>query len=603
MNVTAFPPPSLLQVRDLAVHLADGTPIVSDISLTVAAGRILGLVGESGSGKTTIGSALLGHARPGARIAGGAVIVDGLDILGLAPPGLPHVRGRLVGHVPQDPAMALNPMLRIGTHLHELLEVHEPALARKDRNRRILEVLADVGLPGDTEFLRRFPHQLSGGQQQRILLALAFILKPKLVVLDEPTTALDASTQAHVMQTIRTLCRSHQVAAVYVSHDLGAVQDLADDLIVLYAGRIVEAASRDILFAAPAHPYTRGLLSAVPDVDARRVPVPIPGHAPTPHNRPFGCAFAPRCAHATDLCAVESPSQGAIAPAHSIACFHALPTPLKPQLGERIEPLKPEAGSNILEVSALGASHGDRAVLSDIAFSLAAGRCSALIGESGSGKTTLARTLAGLAGHAEGSVHLAGREIALDGSRRTGEQRRKIQYVFQNPYRALNPRLTVGQTLGTATRHFFGASKGEARDRARSALERVALPAGYIDRYPRELSGGERQRVAIARALICEPDLLICDEVTSALDVSVQAAILQLLLSLQESGLTIFFVTHDLAVVRAIADHVLVLHLGRIVEHGRTDDVFTSPAHPYTRQLLAHNRSNQALVSHPAISG
>lgn len=598
INAAAVAP--LLQVRDLRVRLADGVDVVSGISFSLKAGAILGLVGESGSGKTTIGSALLGYARPGAEIAGGSVLIDGIDILGLSPEGLRAARGDLVGHVAQDPATALNPILRIGTQLHEILEVHEPALSKKARALRISEVLVDVGLPDNAEFLRRFPHQLSGGQQQRILLALAFILKPRLIVLDEPTTALDVTTQAHILDTIRTLCQAHGIAAVYVSHDLSVVRTLVDDLIVLYAGRIVERASHRQLFAAPAHPYTIGLLSAVPDIATRKVLTPIPGHAPAPRDRPAGCGFAPRCPKATPACQEAPIPPCALSPDHEVSClFPSAEPPIQGHVPHAAGGFAP--GASLLAVKALNASYGAAPVLTDISFDLPAGRCTALVGESGSGKTTLARALTGLGQHVEGDLLFDGAVLPLNGRKRSRDQRRRIQYIFQNPYRALNPRLSIGETLCAAIHHFFVVSRAEARQRAIRALERVALPPACLDRYPRELSGGERQRIAIARALVCEPDLLICDEITSALDVSVQAVILDLLQSLQKDGLTMLFVTHDLGVVRAIADQVVVLHRGLVTEHGDTSDVLDHPQQPYTQTLIAFSRA-LAETSAPAMS-
>ncbi|EQA98678.1 hypothetical protein L288_20230 [Sphingobium quisquiliarum P25] len=594
MNIVTFPSSAtaLLEVRDLHVHLADGTPIVSGISLSVAPGQILGLVGESGSGKSTIGSALLGHVRPGARIVNGSILVEGVDVLSLSGKALQQARGKLIAHVPQDPAATLNPMMRIGGHLHELLEVHEPTLSKAERGERIAAVLSDVGLSASNEFLHRFPHQLSGGQQQRILLALAFLLKPRLIVLDEPTTALDVSTQAQVIQTIASLCKMRQVAAVYVSHDLDIVRHLADTVTVLYAGQIVESASRDTLFAAPAHPYSRGLLAAAPDIFTRHQLAPIPGQAPAPADRPMGCSFGPRCASATPACAAAPPPAKDVAPLHRVACFHPSSGPLvRPEAQVRSGL---SASPILLEVNDLSASYGDAPIFTGLRLALPSGRCSALVGESGSGKTTLARALAGLGQHVEGSMRFDGGPLPIDNWQRSMEQRRRIQYIFQNPYRALNPRRTIGQTLTAVIRHFFGLGPKDAERRAAAVLQRVALPSGHLHRYPRDLSGGERQRVAIARALACEPDVLICDEITSALDVSVQAAILDLLRSLQGDGLTVLFVTHDLAVVRAIADNVLVLRHGRIIEQGEVDDVLDAPKENYTRQLMASSRHDAA---------
>ncbi|MGN6357733.1 MAG: dipeptide ABC transporter ATP-binding protein [Novosphingobium sp.] len=581
---------ALLQVRDLAVTLSEnGAAIVADVAFSVQPGEILGIVGESGSGKTSIATALLGDARAGAVIAGGSILVDGRDILALSEQERQKVRGPVIAHVAQDPALALNPMLRIGSQLEELLLVHAPELDGAARRIRIAEAAADVGLPGDAEFLRRFPHQLSGGQQQRVLLALAVLLRPKLIVLDEPTTALDVSTQARVLRTLRALCRTRGIGAIYVSHDLAVVGELVDRVIVLYAGRVVEQGTRDQIFDRPVHPYTRGLLGAVPDIVGTRPVRPIPGHAPALNERPLGCAFAPRCAQASELCATQ-PALVDIGERRLTACHH----PFRDQLIPAAIPQRPIPGPTpgpeeaiLARIDKVNASYGSNQVLFDVALDLPEGRCTALVGESGSGKTTLARSLVGLVDGVEGGFDYAGSPIVLSGGR-TREQRRKIQYIFQNPYRALNPRHTVREILTTAVRHFFPMSKAAAQAEVNAVLEKVALPPKLAGRYARELSGGERQRVAIARALICRPELLICDEITSALDVSVQAAILDLLRDLQQQeNLTVLFVTHDLGVVRAMADYVAVLQHGEIVEHGSVDRVLDAPDHDYTRSLVA----------------
>lgn len=577
---------ALLHVHDLGVNVGgDGPEIVGEVSFAVQPGEILGIVGESGSGKTSIATALLGDARAGAVITSGSVFVYGRDILVLTAAERQQIRGPVIAHVAQDPALALNPMLRIGSQLEELLLVHAPELGKAARRTRIAEAAADVGLPGEAEFLRRFPHQLSGGQQQRVLLALAVLLRPKLIVLDEPTTALDVSTQARVLRTLRELCRTRGIGAIYVSHDLAVVGELVDRVIVLYAGRVVEQGTRDQIFELPAHPYTRGLLAAVPDIAGRRPVRPIPGHAPALNERPVGCAFAPRCAQASERCGAQPPLID-IGEKRLAACHHAFRTEHAPAAVQpRPAPSTDQAvHARITQVSA---SYGSNQVLFGVDLNLPAARCTALVGESGSGKTTLARSLVGLVDGVEGSFDYAGTPIALSGAR-TREQRRKIQYIFQNPYRALNPRHSVREILTTAVRHFFPLAKSAAAAEVAAVLQKVALPPELANRYARDLSGGERQRVAIARALICRPELLICDEITSALDVSVQAAILDLLRHLQQQEkLTVLFVTHDLGVVRAIADYVAVLRHGEIVEHGPVGRVLDAPDHAYTRSLVA----------------
>ncbi|MFJ2547638.1 dipeptide ABC transporter ATP-binding protein [Pseudomonas sp. NPDC087612] len=575
-----------LRVQNLRVELNTSADIIDHINFSLAPGEILGLVGESGSGKTTLATALLAHARRGARIATGQIAVADVSLLELRGEALRQARGGLIGYVAQDPAQALNPALRIGRLLLETLHAHEPQLAKPAQQQRLQQTLIDVGLPGDAEFLRRFPHQLSGGQQQRVMLALAFVLRPRLIVLDEPTTALDVSTQAHILQTLRRLCKEQGVAAVYVSHDLAVIKDLVDRVMVMYAGRIVEVASRQRLFARPSHPYTLGLLAAIPDV-ARQHPLQaIPGHAPAPGQRAHGCAFAPRCPRRTAACEQAEPGLQALEAQQQVACLHPQLEAPAPIAALQVRAIRADQAP-LLAISNLNLSY-DRQVLFDLALDVQAGECLAVVGESGSGKTSLARTLAGLGDNASGELRFDGQPLSLLARQRPSASRHRIQYVFQNPYRALNPRQTVAQCLQAPLEHFFKLKGQACRARIEAALQRVALPASVADKYPHHLSGGERQRVAIARALVCEPSVLICDEVTSALDVSVQAAILALLKQLQGEGMTLVFVTHDLGVVRAIADRVVVIKEGQIVEQGDVEEVLERPANSYTKNLVFH---------------
>jgi peptide/nickel transport system ATP-binding protein len=578
---------SAVEVRGLRVEL-EGTSvdIVDDVSFAIGAGEIVGLVGESGSGKTTIGSAVLGFARRGARIAGGEVLVDGVDVTRLRGRDLARLRGKIVAYIPQDPTAALNPALRIGRQLGEMLEVHAPDLSGAARVERLRECLDEVGLPADDEFRRRYPHQLSGGQQQRVTIAMAFLLRPKVIVLDEPTTGLDVTTQQRVLATVRRLCAAHGVAALYVTHDLSVVANLADRVLVAYAGRVVEAGELAAVFERPAHPYTRRLLATIPDIAARRRLEPIDGHAPAPSARPAGCSFAPRCEFARDVCTVGAPPQVDVGPHHRTRCLRVreLPPPAPPALAAVREPA---TGDAILAVERLDASYGSRVVLHGVTLELRTRECLALVGESGSGKTTLARSIVGLVSDWRGEIRFKGTPLAPHVRARPMTTRRELQYVFQSPYTALNPRRTIGDSIALPVEHFFGHRGAAADEQIALALEKVSLPRSYADRFPDQLSGGERQRAAIARALACDPEVLICDEVTSALDVSVQAAIVKLLAELQwREGLALLFVTHDLALVRTIADRVLVMTGGRIVETGSTESVLAAPEHAYTRQLL-----------------
>ena len=588
------PQAPVLEVQDLCVALiATGSDIVSEINFTLQAGEVLGLVGESGSGKTTLSSALLGYTRHGAKIISGKVILSGQDILQLNDQQIRQIRGHKIAHVAQDPGTALNPALKIGQQFEELLEVHQPELTKASHKQKIFKILKEVGLAADEDFLKRYPHQLSGGQQQRVLLALAFILQPKLIVLDEPTTALDVTTQSLVLNIIRQLCQEYQVAAIYVSHDLTVVKDIAHRVIVLYSGRIAEDAWLENLFEQPRHPYSFGLIQAIPDVAEKRELNPIPGHAPSPNHRSSGCAFSDRCKYATAKCRTERPHLVAVKNTdhpHFIACHH-------PDWFRNTEPLYAVQQTRdetlykqdiVLHADDINAWYGQQQVLFDVNLQINRGECLALVGESGSGKTTLSKAIAGINEHVTGLLSLEGQSVPFQAKNRTLKQRHKLQYIFQNPYKALNPIHTIEHTLTKVVRHFFKTSAHETAQRVSDVLKQVSLPDQIKYSYPRDLSGGERQRVAIARALLCSPDILICDEITSALDVSVQASILQLLQQLQQQGVTILFVTHNLGVVRAIANRVAVLQKGRIVETGTTDQVLSNPYHGYTQQLLAH---------------
>jgi peptide/nickel transport system ATP-binding protein len=593
-------PESAVDVQDLRVEIAStGTPVISEISFTIARGEILGVVGESGSGKTTVGLALLGHARRGLRIAGGSVRLGEHDILTLGQEQLRRLRGTLVSYVPQDPASSLNPALRIGLQLREVLEAHgiqqDQAVAD-----RVAEMMREVALPDHRAFLRRYPHELSGGQQQRVGLAMAFANRPRLIVLDEPTTGLDVTTQAHVLSTVRDLATLHQVAALYVSHDLAVVATLAKQVAVMYAGRVVELGDADELFRSAGHPYTRRLIGAIPRLTGGRSLVGIPGRAATPGRRPTGCSFAPRCTLRIDACEAEIPALRPVGPRHTVRCIRAdLVVSGDQNRGEPVSmPAPDETEVPALRLTGVVASYGRTEVVHSVSLDVAAHECVALVGESGSGKTTVARSIAGLHHGWAGTIALSGAELRRNARQRSSEQRRQITYIFQNPYGSLNPRQTIGQIVGQPLR-VFGTAGGRAADRKISEmLERVSLTAAYAQRYPDQLSGGERQRVAIARALVADPTVLICDEVTSALDVSVQAAIVELLGSLQRDlGLAMLFITHNLPLVRSIAQRVVVMSQGSVVEHGDVAQVLTDPRDSYTRQLLANTPSLEVAAS------
>ncbi|QNE35411.1 ABC transporter ATP-binding protein [Leifsonia shinshuensis] len=521
---------AVLEIDDLRVELLSGREILHGVSLTADAGEIVALVGESGSGKTTIGTTVLGHLRPGAQVTGGEIRIRGRNIFDLSDRELRALRGSEVAFVSQDPASALSPTRRIGRHFEELGQTHLADLDREQLTERISTVLADVNLPSSKEFLRKYPHQLSGGQLQRVIIALAFLVRPSVVVLDEITTGLDVSTQSKVLETVRTLCHSNQVVALYVTHDLSVVRELADRVIVLEEGDVVEDRDSVELFGQPAHDYTKRLLGAIPDIAGRRL-----------------------------LTSTREATDGAPA---------------------------------VLEIRGVDAWYGTKQVLFEVDLRVTSGSCVALVGESGSGKSTLSRSIVGLNSNWSGDIEFGGEKLATKVRARIASERREIQYIFQSADRALNPRLSVMDSVLVPIQQFFGLRGAAAREKALEAFEKVALSASLVDRRPRELSGGERQRAAIARAIACEPRMLICDEVTSALDVSVQAVILSLLDRLRdEEKLSMLFVTHNLAVVREIANDVVVLKDGRVVETGSVDAVLDSPRADYTRRLLADTPS------------
>jgi len=592
MTVTTAP--ARLVVEGLTVAaVGSGATIIEDVSVRVAAGEVLGVVGESGSGKTTLGLAMVGHARRGLEIAAGSVCLDGTDLFSLSPAELRKLRGAAMAYVPQDPSSAINPSLRVGGQLKEILAAHGRQGAEADA--RLQEVLAEVGLDSRHGILSVYPHQLSGGQQQRVAIAMAFACRPGLIVLDEPTTGLDVTTQRTVLETVARMCASYGVAAVYVSHDVVVVGELSNRVAVVYSGRVVETGATADVFGAPAHPYTQGLLRAVPSPERSGRLIGMEGVPPRPGQRPPGCGFAPRCPLVIERCTVAMPElvptdrTGQLARCVLVETGQAHTRgALASASGQDLAGPAESGAAPVLQVTGLDAFYGQRQVLFGIHLAVPQETCVAIVGESGSGKTTLARCIAGLHTSWTGEVRYGGRPLTPGIRRRPKDVLRGIQYVFQNPYASLNPRRTVGGLVAQPVENLAGRRHGRHDDKKiLDALRSAALSVEVVNRYPDQLSGGERQRVAIARTLAVSPTLLVCDEVTSSLDVSVQAAVVELLRRLQrQHGLAMVFITHNIALIRSIAQQVVVMHDGQIVESGTVADVLDHPRADYTRQLL-----------------
>jgi peptide/nickel transport system ATP-binding protein len=585
----AAPPRTVVRVEGLTLALRTGEPVVEDVSFSLGAGEILGLVGESGSGKTTTALALLGYTRPGVVWRSGTVEVGGEQVRGRDERSLRSLRGRVVSYVPQDPGGALNPSLRVGEAILDVLSAHR---AGEGSPESVHAALDRVELGGHSGFTRRYPHQLSGGQQQRVTIAMACVCEPPVAVLDEPTTGLDVLTQDRILFELDRLRREQGMAMVYVSHDLAVVARMADRIVVMYAGRVVENAPAADVIERPRHPYTRALVGAIPDFRDPRSLRGIPGVSVGVGEWPKGCAFAPRCEYAGEQCAEAVPALVDAAPGHAVRCCraHEIAVVERSASTLRTRPADPETGA-LLEVSGLEARYRSgrttRPAVADVSFAIPPGRCVALVGESGSGKTTVGRCIAGLHRPSGGSILFGGERLIADAASRPLDVRRRIQIVFQNPFESLNPRHQVRSSIARPLRVLRRLSRRDADAQVGELLERVRLPQRVAERFPVELSGGERQRVAIARALAAEPDLLICDEVTSALDVSVQAAVLELLQELQRDlGLSMLFITHNLGVVACVADTVLVMDQGSLVESGPVAQVLEHPRHEYTQRLL-----------------
>jgi len=601
--------PALLTFSDVRISYfgrAGEVNVIPGLSFSLAAGEAMGLVGESGCGKSTVALSIVRYLGRAGRVVGGRILFEGRDLAGLGDADLRAIRGRRIAMVYQDPMASLNPVMTVGRQLMEVPMIHEGAGTTAARERAV-RMLREVRLTDPDAVMDRYPHQLSGGQQQRIVIAMALIAEPALLIMDEPTTGLDVTVEAAVLDLVRELRQRHRSAILFISHNLGTVVRVCDRIGVMYRGELVEEGPVRRIFADPRHPYTRGLLGCLPALgrDKRHAPlVPVPGQIETALARAPGCGFARRCEHvepgrctqaAVRLAAVEGD------PEHHVACVRnaELPRWIRPRAAEAAPSI--DAPSDpIVVTSHLGKTYRPRRrmfgatrrgvrALAGIDLVAPRRRTLAIVGESGCGKSTLAKVLGGIEVATDGRVTLAGADVGnVPVAARSTQLKRALQMIFQNPDSTLNPSHTVGYAIGRALKRLRDRPPADVQGEVAHLLEVVKLPPQMSARKPRQLSGGEKQRVAIARALAGDPDVIVADEPVSALDVSVQAAIVNLLNDIQAArGATLIFISHDLAVVRYLADHVAVMYLGTVVESGRVESVFAPPWHPYTEALLS----------------
>ncbi|GHJ41531.1 ABC transporter ATP-binding protein [Streptomyces sp. TS71-3] len=596
----------VLEVRNLVTRFPTDRGVahaVEDVSLSIRAGETLALVGESGSGKSVTAQSLMRMVRRPGRIEGGQVLYHGRDLLSLSEGEMRAVRGTGIGMVFQDPIAGLNPVMRIRDQLVEGMLSHGKFTGAAAR-ARARDLMALVGIPDPDARLADYPHAFSGGMRQRVMIAMAVANEPDVLIADEPTTALDVTVQAQVLDLLTRLGRELGTSILLITHNLGVVARVCDRAMVMYGGRIVEDGPVEQLFGDPRHPYTRDLLAATPRLRADRdLPlVPIPGRPPDLLAPPAGCPFAARCAHADDRCRQERPPRTRSGD-RSWDCWRSLDGQLPPV--ERARPAalrtggrtQPEGAGQVLlaltGVSKRFKGRGRRApavsALDGVDLTVGRGEAVGLVGESGCGKSTLGRVVLGIERPTGGSLRYAGQDITGLGARGVRALRRKVQIVFQDPYGSFNPRMTIGQTLAEPLRLRGPDGAGSAVPSSTGdLLELVGLDPAVVRRYPHEISGGQRQRIAIARALAVGPELVVCDEAVSALDVSLQAQIVNLLADLrQRLGLSYLFIGHDLATVRHVCDRIAVMYLGQIVETGQAEQVTAAPRHPYTVSLLS----------------
>jgi len=606
----------ILEAKDLAISYETrrgDVAAVRGVSLKVRRGETLGLVGESGCGKSTVAFGIVGFLGPNGRIVDGSIKFEGRELVGRSSSELKRLRGNRIGVVYQDPMQALNPSVRIGDQLAETLVFHQD-LSKNQAWDRSIKMLERVQMPDAAEMMNRYPHQLSGGQQQRVVIAMAMLNNPSLLLMDEPTTALDVTVEAAVLDLIEDLKRDFDSGIIFITHNLGVIARVSDTVGVMYAGEMVERAPAGDLFKRPRHPYTRGLLACVPKLGqskAESLLYPIKGQVPRPEERvSTACIFHPRCDLAADRCRNERPRMIQVGSEHLARCFYAReiedrestartarPKDLKAQEAapakepvlsfERLKVYYEQESESLAGLLGLGEKKQVKAV-DDVSLRLARGRTLGVVGESGCGKSTLVKGLIGLEEITGGQIEFLGVDITKPVRKRDRKWIQEMQMVFQNPDSTLNPSYPVGRQIARPIKRFKTVPRNQVKQEVLRLLRAVRLDDYYYDRLPRQLSGGEKQRVGIARALASRPDLVICDEPVSALDVSVQAAVINLLLEIQKTfGTTMIFIAHDLSVVRYFSDETAVMYLGKIVEIGPAEAIYAPPYHPYTEALLS----------------
>ncbi len=604
--------PPLLEVQDLHVRFetSRGTVhAVDGISYDVRPGEAVAIVGESGCGKSVSSLAIMRLLAPNtARIPAGRIVFEGRNLLEFSDDDMREVRGRDIAMIFQEPMTSLNPVLPIGLQIMEPLFIHLK-MSEAQARTRALELLRLVGITDGERRLEQYPHHLSGGMRQRVMIAIGLACNPKLLIADEPTTALDVTIQAQILELMKDLSRRLHIALIIITHNLGVVARYADRVNVMYAARIIEQGTADDIFLRPRHPYTIGLMRSVPRLDHARGQrlETIEGLPPDLRSPPPGCRFAPRCPYRIEVCD-RDPPLGPVGPGHRSACWRAeeiaagiLVAPVPRAAAGSDAPETPAVAARPLlavehlskhfKIKAggfLSAQTATVKAVDDVTFSIAAGETLGLVGESGCGKTTIGRTILRLEEPTAGTIRFADTDITRHSAQGMRELRRRIQVIFQDPYSSLNPRMTVGQIIGEPLGVYrLVPTRKEQSERVEALLAQVGLFSYMAERYPHELSGGQRQRVGIARALALEPSFIVCDEPVSALDVSIQGQIINLLEDLQTRlNLSFLFIAHDLAVVRHISDRVAVMYLGRLVDVADRDEIYAHPAHPYTKALL-----------------